>query len=78
MNTRVGMDGLQGELGLQGPRGFEGLTGGKGDQGLPGFDGPKGDRGDSGRPGLRGEHFQVNVCTVLEKFPQDMAECAIR
>lgn len=50
----IGMDGLQGEPGLPGPRGYDGGPGLKGEHGLPGFDGVKGDKGDYGRPGVRG------------------------
>lgn len=55
----LGMDGLQGEPGIPGPRGYDGQPGPKGEHGLPGFDGAKGDKGDMGRPGIRGMFHQL-------------------
>lgn len=54
------MDGLQGEPGTQGPRGFDGLSGPKGDHGFPGLEGSKGDKGESGRPGFRGKYHSID------------------
>lgn len=61
------MDGLQGEPGLPGPRGFDGLAGLKGERGMPGFDGPKGDKGETGRSGFPGNTFYTTILANINE-----------
>lgn len=68
------MDGLPGEIGPHGPRGYPGLSGPRGERGLPGFDGEKGDKGDLGRQGVPGKLenniFKMNLpCNCFQHYP---------
>lgn len=68
-----GVDGVNGERGIQGPPGppgKDGVNGEKGEQGLqgppgpPGRDGAKGEPGTPGQPGLKGEAFKYSDFTA--------------
>ena len=68
-----GVDGVNGERGIQGPPGppgKDGINGAKGEQGLqgppgpPGRDGTKGEPGTPGQPGPKGEAFKYSDFTA--------------
>lgn len=70
-----GVDGVNGERGIQGPPGppgKDGINGAKGEQGLqgppgpPGRDGTKGDQGIPGPPGPKGEPFKYSDFTAAQ------------